>query len=175
MQALALSALDVGLVSLLIVPRVVSGTSLHRRKDMHQPRMIAANLENLADTLFLAEPSALADELDFQFIFFGNRFRVGPNDVSQWLCKLFVVKNANPVYVEILGHPFGITHWVQVARDDDAIIAVQDTGSLGFRMGGPHMGVPPMSLRLDKSGVKSHETTLKNAAWLFSSQFCPRN
>ena len=126
-QTFLLRWLDVVCTRFLVVPGIVGLAPFHRREDMHQSWMSTSFIQNLLNAILFSKGFALADELDLQTVLLGYRFRIASNSLSQWFGKLLaIVEDANPVHVQILGHPFGIAERLQATRDDDSIIAMQD-------------------------------------------------
>ncbi len=62
-QALATGGLQEGLLTLLVVPRLLAGASLHRGQDVDQTGMVPTLAEDILNPGFLSEP-ALGHELD---------------------------------------------------------------------------------------------------------------
>ena len=57
-----------------------------------------------------------------------QRLRIGPNGIPQWLGELLaIVENADAVAIQVLCHPGRVAQGLQVATDDDAVVAVQYT------------------------------------------------
>ena len=76
MQAFAVVRLQIRLVALLVVPRLIAATRLHRRQDTNHARLLAALLQYLLDPLFLAKLLGAPHELDPDGIIGGNLLHV---------------------------------------------------------------------------------------------------
>ena len=84
--------------------------------------------QNLRDAVLFAKRIRLADELDRQPVRIRQRLRIGPNGIPQRLGELLaIVENADAVAIQVLRHPGRIAQGLQVATDDDAVVAVQYT------------------------------------------------
>ena len=121
-QALATVRPRVGLVGLLVVPRLVSVASLHRRDDMHQTGMLAASLQHLCRRRFLAD-MLLADVLDGQTRFRGQCRRLLAHPLARRFGKPGVIEDAEVVGVEELRHPVRVAHRRQRPGDRHPVVA----------------------------------------------------
>jgi hypothetical protein len=84
----------------LVVPRPVAVAGFHRREDVHRAGMLAALLEHPRDNRFLAN-MALGDVLDRDPCFRGKRCRTVSNTIPQLPRELWVIKDADPVGIQI--------------------------------------------------------------------------
>ena len=100
MQAFGIGGLKHGLSTGLVMPGPERGARLHSREDVDQARVVSAGFQNLVDTLFLTKSLAFADELDFQPVLLSDGIGIVPDDISQGLSKVLVVKDANLVLIK---------------------------------------------------------------------------
>jgi hypothetical protein len=82
-KALAIGDPQRGPAGAFVVPGLEGRATLHGREDMHQPRMIAALLDDLLDASLLAKVVELADELDLETSLLGDFLGVVPQLVSE--------------------------------------------------------------------------------------------
>src|SRR5690606_24055389 len=148
-QGLLLGPLHVGIARLLIVPGLIGFTRLHGGENVRQAWMSAAAVDDLLDAVFLAEAFAFPDEFDAQAVFLGNRLCIAPNDVLQRQHEMLVIKDADRVSIEKASHALRIAQRMQISKDNDPIIAVQNTMQvrcifLGQKLGG-HRSTPWMA------------------------------
>ena len=94
----------------------VCRSDVDRAKDMRQTRLIAALLQYLLDTVFFAK-ILLANKLDRHAVGLSQRFGVLPKVIAQGFCKLGIIKDANPVLIEILRHTLSVTEGLQTTGD----------------------------------------------------------
>src|SRR3990172_12802618 len=95
---------------------------------MHQTRLIAALLQNLLDTVFFAKILlAAARKLDLHSVCLCQHLGVPSKVFTQRLCKSGIIKDANPLLIQIMRHSLRVTEWLQTAGDHDAIITTQNS------------------------------------------------
>ncbi|MFH1907175.1 MAG: hypothetical protein ABIL11_07325 [Chloroflexota bacterium] len=107
-QAFAAVTHQIGLAGALVMPGPVRRTGFQSRKNVNQPRLSTALLENVSDPIFFAKV-LLANVLDLQAIGLGYRFCMRTHLFMQRLCELGIVKNANALSIQIPAHTLGIT------------------------------------------------------------------
>ena len=121
-RALARVVAEVRLVRRLVMPRPVGLTGLHRRQDAHEPRFVAALVEDLPYDVFFANV-ALAQKLDLDAVALGELLGILANLVAQRFGKLGVVEDSDAARSEVRGHPLAVAKSRQRAVHDDAIPA----------------------------------------------------
>jgi len=121
-QALAAGRLEERLVGLLVVPRPVARTSLHRRQNVNKAGVVTAPGKDLLDPRFLAG-AALAHELDLDASLGGELLGVGSHRVAQRLGKAWIVEDADVLCVQVRGHAAGVTEAGERSPDHDAVPA----------------------------------------------------
>jgi len=124
--------LQICLPAHFVMPRTIRGTGFHRTQDMDQPRLRASFLQDLLHPVFLANVLA-ANKLNFHPVRLCQRFGIRTHALSQRFCKFGVIKDADPVLIQIARHAVRIPQRQQRACDDDPIITTQDP----FRFLGP--------------------------------------
>ncbi len=119
-EALGLPPFQEGWPRLLVVPGAERRAGLDGRKNVHQPRMIAALLEEGLDPLLFAEVF-LGEVVDGQPVLGGEAFGVGSDFIAQRFGELGVVEEANSADPQRLGHRFGVGDVDETAGEDDAV------------------------------------------------------
>ena len=128
MQAFAGVRAHIGLVRLLVMPRLIGVAGLHRRDDMHQARTIAARLKHLGDDRFLADV-ALGDMLDDDPRLRGQQGRALSHPLAQRRGKLRVVEDPHVPCIKEPRHPGGVAHRRKRSSDHYPVVARQHTGN----------------------------------------------
>ena len=109
-QAFARLGLEEGLVACVVVPGLVAPAGLHRRDDVHQPRMIPAPLEHPRYHLLLANVFDLNARRGRQLP------GTGADRIPQWLSKPGVIENADAPRLEKCRHSLCVICSRQGAR-----------------------------------------------------------
>jgi hypothetical protein len=107
----------------LVVPRLVRRTRLHRREDMHQPRMISALGEDVSNAILFAEGLHLPDVFDGHAFFGCHLLRVSTNRVAERLDELRVIEQADAAAVEHCRHRLRVTDARDRSLDHHAVEA----------------------------------------------------
>src|SRR5262245_34670549 len=131
-QAFAIVWLQVCLVSLLVMPRLVATTGLHRGQNAHQSRLFSTLVQHLFDPFLLAELLLTSNKFDLDSVRGGDTLHVLPNGVAQRLCPLRVVENADLVLVEVVRHALGVAPLWNRPLDDDPVVARKNASDLAL-------------------------------------------
>lgn len=116
-------------MALFVVPRFVSLTGLHGRKDMNEPRVIASLFEDILYAFFFSE-ILLSDELDLETIFCGNPFGILSQLISKGFCKTWVVKDTDILVAQEAGHSLSIAELGQSSLDHHTIKTGENSADL---------------------------------------------
>src|SRR5262245_49383158 len=131
-QAFAIVWLQVCLVRLLVMPRLVATTGLHRGQNAHQSRLFSTLVQHLFDPFLLAELLLTSNKFDLDSVRGGDTLHVLPNGVAQRLCPLRVVENADLVLVEVVRHALGVAPLWNRPLDDDPVVAGKNASDLAL-------------------------------------------
>src|SRR5512139_428979 len=118
--------LQIRLACRFVMPRTIRGARLHSTQDMYQSRLFTTFLQDLMNVVFFAK-ILLANKLDLHTAGFCQHFRIRAHTFSQGLRKFGVIKDPNPVLIQIMGHALVITEGLQTAGEHNPIIATQNT------------------------------------------------
>src|SRR5215510_4855888 len=124
--------LQVCLVRLLVMPRLVATTGLHRGQNAHQSRLFSTLVQHLFDPFLLAELLLTSNKFDLDSVRGGDTLHVLPNGVAQRLCPLRVVENADLVLVEVVRHALGVAPLWNRPLDDDPVVAGKNASDLAL-------------------------------------------
>src|SRR5215813_5209500 len=131
-QAFTIVWLQVCLVRLLVMPRLVATTGLHRGQNAHQSRLFSTLVQHLFDPFLLAELLLTSNKFDLDSVRGGDTLHVLPNGVAQRLCPLRVVENADLVLVEVVRHALGVAPLWNRPLDDDPVVAGKNASDLAL-------------------------------------------
>src|SRR5438128_106542 len=131
-QAFAIVWLQVGLVILLVVPRLIAAAWLHGGKNANHARLFAAFRQDLLDPILLAETLLAPHELDLDAVVGRDTLHVLPKRLPQRLGPLGVVEDPDLVFVKIVGHPAGVAPARHCPLDDDPVVAAENPSDLVF-------------------------------------------
>ena len=129
-QALALGRFEKGSMFALVMPGPEARTTLHRREDMHQPRMVATLGQNLLDACLLAKCIVAADELDFQPLLTSQALSIRAQFLAKWLGPERVVEQPDVAPAEMASQRLGMGNVGQSPGDDHSVEAGQRGGNL---------------------------------------------
>src|SRR5262249_46736285 len=124
--------LAVCLVRLLVMPRLVATTGLHRGQNAHQSRLFSTLVQHLFDPFLLAELLLTSNKFDLDSVFVSDTLHVLPNGLAQRLCPLRVVENADLVLVEVVRHALGVAPLWNRPLDDDPVVAGKNASDLAL-------------------------------------------
>ena len=122
MQALGCRIFEERTVGLFIVPRLVSGASLHGRKNVYQPGVLAT-LAQYFPYLFLLAEIVLSDKFYIESSLGGESFGVLPDLVSKRFCPFGVIKDPNAIGIQVTCHTLGETNTWNGSGDNNAVEA----------------------------------------------------
>src|SRR5215813_1715002 len=131
-QAFTIVWLQVCLVRLLVMPRLVATTGLHRGQNAHQSRLFSTLVQHLFDPFLLAELLLTSNKFDLDSVFVSDTLHVLPNGLAQRLCPLRVVENADLVLVEVVRHALGVAPLWNRPLDDDPVVAGKNASDLAL-------------------------------------------
>src|SRR5215471_12222086 len=131
-QAFTIVWLQVCLVRLLVMPRLVATTGLHRGQNAHQSRLFSTLVQHLFDPFLLAELLLTSNKFDLDSVFVSDTLHVLPNGLAQRLCPLRVVENADLVLVEAVRHALGVAPLWNRPLDDDPVVAGKNASDLAL-------------------------------------------
>lgn len=143
-QALAAAGAHIGVVRLLVVPRLIRAAGLHGGNHMHQSGMIATPLKHLGNDSLLAD-MRIGNELDCDTGFLRQGCRPIPYPVTQAFRKLRIIKDAPLVRAQKFRHPLCVAHRWQRPGDNNPVITGQNSGNLvaiAFNQRLAHLNLP---------------------------------
>lgn len=144
MQAFGCRILEERAVGLFIVPRFVSGTRLHGRKNVYQPGGLAT-LAQYFPYLFLLAEIVLSDKLDLETSLGGESFGVLPDLIAKRLCPFGVIENPDAIGIQVTCHTLGKTKAWNSSGDNNAVEAAKYTiDFIGVSLKKQIHGSPPV-------------------------------